>query len=172
RAWGPPTSFSLQRFRKGKRKAAVLPVPVWAWPMTSRPERTSGIRAAWIGVGSKYWALCSAARIKGERDKLWKPPSGSAIVAVLKQTSKPIDPKSQSVTYRFSSLLYFKAQRPFCLGLIAARCIPVAASVLACGPAASPARKRGRLRLRPEQALQRLDVPGHGGLGILVRLVL
>ena len=30
--------------------AAVLPVPVCAWPMTSRSFRSSGIVPAWIGV--------------------------------------------------------------------------------------------------------------------------
>ena len=32
-------------------KAAVLPVPVWAAARTSRPSRTSGMAAAWTGVG-------------------------------------------------------------------------------------------------------------------------
>ena len=35
----------------GSEKPAVLPVPVWAAPMTSRPCSTSGIALAWIGVG-------------------------------------------------------------------------------------------------------------------------
>ena len=34
----------------GSENAAVLPVPVWAAPMMSRPARTSGIALAWIGV--------------------------------------------------------------------------------------------------------------------------
>jgi hypothetical protein len=34
----------------GSENAAVLPVPVWAAPMTSRPSRTIGIAFAWIGV--------------------------------------------------------------------------------------------------------------------------
>ena len=33
-------------------KAAVLPVPVWAAARTSRPARTSGMAAAWTGVGA------------------------------------------------------------------------------------------------------------------------
>ncbi len=32
-------------------KAAVLPVPVWARPNTSRPESTMGMACCWIGVG-------------------------------------------------------------------------------------------------------------------------
>ena len=34
----------------GRVKAAVLPVPVWAMPSTSRPSSATGIAAAWIGV--------------------------------------------------------------------------------------------------------------------------
>ena len=35
----------------GTANAAVLPVPVWAQPSTSRPPRAEGIVRAWIGVG-------------------------------------------------------------------------------------------------------------------------
>jgi len=31
-------------------KAAVLPVPVWAWPATSRPASEMGRVSAWMGV--------------------------------------------------------------------------------------------------------------------------
>lgn len=31
-----------------------MPVPVWAWPTTSCPARTSGMTASWIGVGDAY----------------------------------------------------------------------------------------------------------------------
>ena len=34
----------------GSEKAAVLPVPVCAAPITSRPASTIGIALAWIGV--------------------------------------------------------------------------------------------------------------------------
>ena len=34
----------------GSAKAAVLPVPVCAAPITSRPSSTIGIALAWIGV--------------------------------------------------------------------------------------------------------------------------
>ncbi len=40
------------RCSAGSTNAAVLPVPVWAEPMTSRPASSSGIVCAWIGVGS------------------------------------------------------------------------------------------------------------------------
>ncbi len=35
----------------GSANAAVLPVPVWAWPRTSRPASSGGMVAAWIGEG-------------------------------------------------------------------------------------------------------------------------
>jgi hypothetical protein len=38
--------------QKGKVKPAVLPVPVCAAPRRSRPERTTGMACAWMGVGS------------------------------------------------------------------------------------------------------------------------
>jgi len=41
-----------RRWRIGRRKAAVLPDPVWAVPMTSRPARIAGIASRWIGVGA------------------------------------------------------------------------------------------------------------------------
>ena len=36
----------------GSVKAAVLPVPVWAMPSTSRRARTWGIACSWMGVGA------------------------------------------------------------------------------------------------------------------------
>ena len=38
------------RCSKGSEKAAVLPVPVWAAPITSWPVNTTGMAWAWIGV--------------------------------------------------------------------------------------------------------------------------
>ncbi len=35
----------------GSPKAAVLPVPVCAWPITSRPSSSGGIACSWIGEG-------------------------------------------------------------------------------------------------------------------------
>ena len=43
-----------KRCRMGNAKAAVLPVPVCAEPITSRPARICGIACAWIGVGRSY----------------------------------------------------------------------------------------------------------------------
>ena len=39
-----------RRCSNGNEKAAVLPVPVWAAPMTSWPVSTTGMACAWIGV--------------------------------------------------------------------------------------------------------------------------
>jgi hypothetical protein len=36
----------------GSAKAAVLPVPVAAWPRRSRPSISGLIVCSWIGVGS------------------------------------------------------------------------------------------------------------------------
>ena len=36
----------------GSANAAVLPVPVWAEPITSRPCRIRGMARNWIAVGS------------------------------------------------------------------------------------------------------------------------
>ena len=42
----------LDHLDRGSVKAAVLPVPVWAMPRTSRRASTWGMASAWIGVGS------------------------------------------------------------------------------------------------------------------------
>jgi superfamily II DNA/RNA helicase len=49
---GDTLGFSCLSMRcsNGIENAAVLPVPVWAAPMTSRPCRTMGIALAWMGV--------------------------------------------------------------------------------------------------------------------------
>ena len=43
------------------RKASVLPVPVWAWPATSRPARVTGKVIAWMGVQRENPAASSPA---------------------------------------------------------------------------------------------------------------
>ena len=35
----------------GSAKAAVLPVPVWAQPIKSRPSSTGGMAELWMGEG-------------------------------------------------------------------------------------------------------------------------
>ena len=49
--------------RIGSAKAAVLPVPVWAMPITSRPAIKIGIVCAWIGVGVSYFSSASERRM-------------------------------------------------------------------------------------------------------------
>ena len=62
-ARGPPSVRS--RWMIGRQNAAVLPVPVCAMPITSRPVRQTGIAAAWIGVGRSYFRTARSARISG-----------------------------------------------------------------------------------------------------------
>src|SRR3712207_1035557 len=50
----------------GRPNAAVLPVPVCAWPMTSCPARSSGIACSWMGLGASYPTSSRAWRIAGE----------------------------------------------------------------------------------------------------------
>ena len=47
-------------FRIGSMNAAVLPVPVCAMPIKSRPSKRYGIARAWIGVGVLYPASATA----------------------------------------------------------------------------------------------------------------
>ena len=47
----PIASLIFKLFIIGRPNAAVFPVPVWAWPIISLPERATGIASAWIGDG-------------------------------------------------------------------------------------------------------------------------
>src|SRR5438105_3416276 len=51
----------------GSANAAVLPVPVAAWPRRSRPSMSGRIVCSWIGVGSSYPSAMSAATILASR---------------------------------------------------------------------------------------------------------
>ena len=48
---GASPSMVYRRLSTGSEKAAVLPVPVMAWPMRSLPVVTTGMAAAWMGDG-------------------------------------------------------------------------------------------------------------------------
>ena len=48
-AWARDTPGS-RRCSRPRPKAAVLPLPVGAWAIRSRPSRIGGSAAAWIGV--------------------------------------------------------------------------------------------------------------------------
>src|SRR4051795_1531277 len=55
------------RCRSGSANAAVLPVPVAAWPTTSEFLSRAGIASRWIGVGSSYPSSSSVACSSGRR---------------------------------------------------------------------------------------------------------
>ena len=73
---------SISRSMIGSVNAAVLPVPVWARPMRSRPRRASGIASRWIGVGVVYPASRIAARTLSWRPRASKPTVSSVAPAV------------------------------------------------------------------------------------------
>ena len=73
RAGGPCRRSSIRRCRIGSAKAAVLPVPVWARPSTSRPSRTAGMVSAWIGRGESKPASAMARRRVESSSKREKP---------------------------------------------------------------------------------------------------
>src|SRR3712207_1672290 len=50
-AWTCRSSGSMAA-SSGRPNAAVLPVPVWATPVMSRPDSRAGIASAWIGDGT------------------------------------------------------------------------------------------------------------------------
>ncbi len=57
----PRAPTRLMRSRIGRANAAVLPVPVAAWPSRSRPSMSGGMDSRWIGVGSSYPRAVTAA---------------------------------------------------------------------------------------------------------------
>jgi hypothetical protein len=48
----PAAPPARQRCSSGSANAAVLPVPVAAWPEQVAPSSSGGIASRWIGVGS------------------------------------------------------------------------------------------------------------------------
>ena len=61
--------WSSSRCRIGSANAAVLPVPVAAWPSRSRPASSGGIASRWIGVGSSYPRCVRAASSSSRRPR-------------------------------------------------------------------------------------------------------
>ena len=61
------------RARIGSAKAAVLPVPVWARPTTSRPCISSGMVSCWIAEGCSKPTLRTAATTSSGRLSVSKP---------------------------------------------------------------------------------------------------
>src|ERR1043166_1661063 len=56
----------------GRAKAAVLPVPVWAIPITSRRDMTTGMVCTWIGGGGADFSSTIGRAIGWVRTKRWK----------------------------------------------------------------------------------------------------
>ena len=50
-------SWSMMCLNMGSKKAIVLPLPVLAIPIKSRPDMTAGMACAWMGVGFSYLFL-------------------------------------------------------------------------------------------------------------------
>src|SRR3990172_6326686 len=59
-----PRTPAPRRWSEGRTKAAVLPVPVRARPITSWPSSAGGMACAWIGVGASK-PSCLTARSRG-----------------------------------------------------------------------------------------------------------
>src|SRR5688572_27498327 len=55
----------VARWRMGMAKAAVLPVPVRAWPRMSTPSSARGISMFWMAEGTVNFISASARRIDG-----------------------------------------------------------------------------------------------------------
>ncbi len=62
RIWAPLTDGSI-RESKGREKAAVLPVPVWATPRKSLPASRGSMASSCMGEGVSYPALRTAFKI-------------------------------------------------------------------------------------------------------------
>src|SRR3954471_18174968 len=67
--------------RSGRPKGAVLPVPVWACPITSRPSSSGGIACSWIGLGDSYPTSLRACRRGSDS------PSSAKVVIPSKEAS-------------------------------------------------------------------------------------
>src|SRR5687768_5951143 len=72
RAWTSRSSGSTYS-SIGNPKAAVFPLPVWAWPITSRPSSSGGMPCTWIGLGDSYptsrrAAISGSDRPRSEKD--------------------------------------------------------------------------------------------------------
>ena len=51
----------------GMPKAAVFPVPVWAWPIMSSPSAWTGIDWAWIGDAASKPMSVTARRMRSSK---------------------------------------------------------------------------------------------------------
>jgi hypothetical protein len=60
-------AWCARRCSMGRVKPAVLPVPVWARPMRSRPSSTRGMAWTWMGVGVFVALLAYGAQLDDHR---------------------------------------------------------------------------------------------------------
>ena len=63
----------------GRANAAVLPVPVAAWPSRSRPASRWGMVSRWIGVGSSYPRSAMVFNNSGRRPRVSNPSPSSVL---------------------------------------------------------------------------------------------
>jgi hypothetical protein len=75
------------RCSRARPKAAVLPEPVCAQPMTSRPCSAGGMAAAWIGVGSCWCGAPQSGRC-GSRCRAGHPRSANPAGAAPRATGR------------------------------------------------------------------------------------
>mmetsp|Transcript_30731 Transcript_30731/g.47529 ORF Transcript_30731/g.47529 Transcript_30731/m.47529 type:complete len:272 (-) Transcript_30731:50-865(-) len=97
----PRGGWSIMCRSMGRRKARVLPDPVLAMPMTSRPAMIAGRHCAWMGKGSRIFCFFSTERIRSERPHSRKEGTGAgqptprtrtAILARRTRTSSLVRP--------------------------------------------------------------------------------
>jgi len=83
--------------RRGRPKAAVLPVPVWATPVMSRPASSGGIAAAWMPVGvSKPSAATAASRSSGRPRSAKVGPAGVVAAGEAASSRTPAGASSRA----------------------------------------------------------------------------
>src|ERR1700722_14418925 len=80
-------SCSPRSDRMGSAKAAVLPVPVGALPMTSRPDMIRGMALNWMGVGSVYPIAFTPSITAGDNPKLVNDMKHNTLTRQLMQVS-------------------------------------------------------------------------------------
>ena len=101
---------SRQLLRKGSRKAAVLPVPVWAWPITSRPVEgfgdEGGLNRGGFAIADSVES-CQQFGAKGERRG-----SRCAAPPALRSSNKPSHTNGSGQTYIVASILLLSSLNP------------------------------------------------------------
>src|SRR5580692_244553 len=83
-------SCSPRSERIGSANAAVLPVPVCALPMTSRPDMIRGMALNWMGVGSVYPIAFTPSITAGDNPKLVNDMKHNPPIRQLMQAPIPV----------------------------------------------------------------------------------